>query len=431
MTSGGAVTTKFREVDTVFRNPGKGWTSFRRLPGGDTRLPCSVAYFRLNWADVEPEEGKRDWRLIDEAIGAWDRKGATIAFRIMTANAHSRGYYCSPRWLFEAGCRSFEYVRGGPDTMAGGERIKRIEPDYADPIYLDKHAAFIRALGERYDGSPGVEFLDIGSYGIWGEWHTSHGASAAVRRRIIDMYIEAFKKTPLVMMSDDAEMLDYALSRGTGFRRDGVGSPWHEKNWIGSRKYARVRGFADAWKRAPVVFEWFGPYDFLMRRKWSFESAVRFMLDNHVTLVNDNIGEVPADQMPELLKLARLAGYRFVLREISHPRKLRRGSTLRVRMRWSNVGVGRLYRSFPLVLSLLDEEGKAALEVQGKADARSWLPGEYRLVETARIPTSMRPGDYTLAIALVDARSNRPAVKLAIDAPETGRRYLVGKLTVE
>jgi hypothetical protein len=47
--------------------------------------------------------------------------------------------------------------------------IPRIEPDYADPIYLAKHGAFIAALGKRYDGTPGMEFLDIGSYGIWDE----------------------------------------------------------------------------------------------------------------------------------------------------------------------------------------------------------------------------------------------------------------------
>ena len=76
--------------------------------------------------------------------------------------------------LFDAGCRGFEYVVGGDDPTSGGKRIPRIEPDYADPIYLEKHAAFLKALGERYDGRPDVEFLDIGSYGVWGEWHTQY-----------------------------------------------------------------------------------------------------------------------------------------------------------------------------------------------------------------------------------------------------------------
>ena len=100
-----------------------------------------------------------------------------------------------------------------------------------------------------------MEFLDIGSYGVWGEWHTQHPAPVGVRRQIVDLYRRAFRKTPLVFMSDDAEVLPYALTHGTGFRRDGVGSPWHEENWIGSRKYAGVPRMADTWKHAPIVFE--------------------------------------------------------------------------------------------------------------------------------------------------------------------------------
>ena len=87
-----------------------------------------------------------------------------------TCNAHSRGYYAAPKWLFDAGCKGFEYLRGGDDPTSGGQRIPRIEPDYADPSYLARHGAFIEELGRRYDGHPGVEFIDIGSYGIWGEW---------------------------------------------------------------------------------------------------------------------------------------------------------------------------------------------------------------------------------------------------------------------
>ena len=144
--------------------------TMRRLPDGPGRFPYSVAYFRLNWEEIEPAEGQYNWRLIDEALAAWAKREARIAFRIMTTNAHSRSYYCSPKWLFDAGCKSYDYVEGGADAMAGGTRINRIEPDYSDPVYLEKHGRFIKALAERYDGNPQIEFLDIGSYGIWGEW---------------------------------------------------------------------------------------------------------------------------------------------------------------------------------------------------------------------------------------------------------------------
>jgi len=425
-------TVRFSETDDLFANPGKGWMTSQRMPGREPRLPCSVAYFRLNWGDVEPAEGQIRWELIDESIEAWAKRDVRIAFRIMTANAHTRDYYCSPKWLFDAGCRSYDYVRGGVDTMAGGKRITRIEPDYADPLFLEKHGNFIGALARRYDGRPQVEFLDVGSYGIWGEWHTPNGKPWPVRRRIIDMYVKGFTKTPLVQMSDDAEALAYSISHGSGFRRDGVGSPWHEENWIGSEKYARVAGFADQWERAPVVFEWFGPYDFLVRRQWSFDRAVSFILSNHATFINDNLGPVPDDGLSKLHELARRSGYRFVLSSVSHGASVSPGEKLAVHMKWSNVGVGRLYRQYPLVVYLVDAERKIACqERQNGVDPSAWLPGEYDVSGGIQIPKTLRAGTYTLAVGLVDRDTQKPAIRLAIDALHHERLHHVSRVTVK
>ncbi len=426
-----SVHLKFREVDTLFANPGQGWMSQSRSPRGEPRFPCSVVYIRFNWADAEPEEGRYNWKLIDEVIAAWKPRAAAVSLRVMTCNAHSSGYYASPKWLFDAGCKGSEYLVGGDDPTSGGQRIPRIEPDYADPIYLEKHGAFLRQLGARYDGHPEVEFLDIGSYGVWGEWHTKHPAPVGVRKQIVDLYLGAFHKTPLVFMSDDAEVLNYALAHGTGFRRDGVGSPWHEENWIGSAKYAGVAGMADTWKRAPVVFEWFGDYAYLQSRKWSFDAAVNFMLSNHVDLINDNIGRLPPEAMPQLEKLARLAGARFALRQLVHEGTVRPGAPLHLQMTWANVGVGKLHRPYALRLFLLNAQGQPACSADAKADPRQWLPGEHVITEMFPLPTTIAAGDYTLALALVDPTGRQRPFRLAIDAPERDERREVSKVRVE
>ncbi len=421
-----AVTTvRFEPTDELLANPGQGWLSTQRLP-------CTVRYLRVEWKDLEPAEGKQDWSRLDSAIEAAAKRGQRIAFRIMTTNAHSAGYYCSPKWLFDLGCKSWDYDVGGADPTSGGKAIRRIEPDYADPLYLSKHAAFIKALGARYDGHAGVEFLDIGSYGIWGEWHTRHPSPWLVRRQIIDMYLDSFRKTPLMCMSDDAEALAYCIAHGTGIRRDGVGSDWHEKTWIGSKKYAGVEGFADNWKRAPVVFEWFGNYDYLVGRQWSFDSAVEFMLKNHVTFINDNIGKVPAEQWPKIEKLARLAGYRLELLEAAFPSACRPGQAIQIRMKWRNSGVGKMYRKHPLALYLLDERGVTALERQQPAiDPCAWLPGDHEVAAVVQLPHQLAKGRYTLALALLDPVSGKPAVLLACTAKHEGRVYRLGQFTVE
>jgi hypothetical protein len=417
----------FQEVDTLFANPGEGWMEHSNQTA---RFPSSVVYLRLDWAGVEPQEGQYNWKQIDDAIVAGKRRGSSIALRIMTANAHSKGYYSSPKWLFDSGCKGFEYLVGGDDPTSGGARIPRIEPDYADPIYLAKHGAFIAALGKRYDGDPNVDFLDIGSYGIWGEWHTTHPAPIPVRQQIVDMYLHAFQKTPLVFMSDDKDVMSYALAHGTGFRRDGVGSPWHAEHWIGSPAYSGVQGMADTWKRAPIVFEWFGDYAYMKSKGWSFDAAVEFMLDNHVTMINDNIGKVPPEAMPQLVKLGRLAGYRFVLRDLTHQSSVKRGDSLDVNMNWENVGVGKLYRAFDLSLALRNAAGRAVVIV-ANTDPRDWLPGSRDLSASMRIPSNLKPGEYDLEVALTDPVKQHPPLKLAFDAPENDGWYLVSHVTVK
>ena len=328
------INVQFHESDSIFSNPGQGWMS--------SRLPSSIRYLRIGWAELEPEHGKYNWSLIDNAIARGKQNGTKISLRIMTCSPHSKGYYTSPKWLFDQGCRSYEYLVGGDDPTSGGVRIPRIEPDYSDSLYLLRHRDFIKALGQKYDESSDLEFLDIGSYGYWGEWHTPHPVRIEFRKKIVDMYTQTFKKTPLVFMTDDAEVLGYALSKGTGMRRDGVGSRSHERTWIGSDKYASVTAMADAWKQAPVVFEWYGNYDYLMSRGWSYDSAINFMLNNHVTIINDNVGKVPDDKMSQIYKLAKLAGARFVLNELTHEGNVKTNSLLNINMKWTNTGVGKV-----------------------------------------------------------------------------------------
>jgi hypothetical protein len=173
------------------------------------------------------------------------------------------------------------------------------------------------------------------------------------------------------------------------------------------------------------------PYDFLLRRQWSFSSAVDFILANHATLINDNLGDVAQPDWPQLEKLARLSGYRFVLREISHAADVAPGQQLPVAMKWSNVGVGRLYRSHRLVLYLLDATGKTAhRQPQQGVDPSTWLPGDYDLSANIEIPPSLSPGTYTLAIALVDPATEEPAIRLAIDVPQTNRIHHLSRVQV-
>ena len=188
---------------------------------------------------------------------------------------------------------------------------------------------------------------------------------------------------------------------------------------------------ADTWKKAPVVFEWYGDYDYLKSQGWSFDAAVNFMLNNHVSMINDNVGRAPPEAMPQLEKLARLAGYRFVLRDVAHEKSVRRAAALDVTMKWANVGVGRLYHPIELRLSLRDTAGQTVVTAKANTDPREWLPGEREVAAVVQIPASLERGDYTLAVALIDPADLGRTLNLAMDAPAKDGWYLVSQVRIE
>ena len=148
-------------------------------------------------------------------------------------------------------------------------------------------------------------------------------------------------------------------------------------------------------------------------------------------MINDNIGRVPPEAMPQLEKLARLAGYRFLLREVAHEKTVLRGAALDVTMKWANVGVGKLYRSFDLLLSLRNDAGQTVITTKANTDPREWLPGERNVGAVVQIPAGLERGDYTLAVALIDPASPGRTLSLAIDAPAKDGWYLVSHMRVE
>ena len=106
-----------------------------------------------------------------------------------------------------------------------------------------------------------------------------------------------------------------------------------------------------------------------------------------------------------------------MLREVSHPDSLARGETLTVNMKWSNVGVGKLYRRYLLVLYLLDAKGEIACQqAQADIDVTSWLPGDQSVAASLPVPANLQAGQYSLGLALVDPVAEKPALRFAIDA---------------
>jgi hypothetical protein len=96
---------------------------------------------------------------------------------------------------------------------------------------------------------------------------------------------------------------------------------------------------------------------------------------------------------------------------------------------WENKGVAPCYKRFPLALRL-SGQGRSEILLTA-ADITKWLPGDAIYDDAVFVPRDVPAGDYDLSIAMVDATSRTPKVKLAIAGVEPDGWYPLGKIRVE
>ncbi len=425
----GMVTDRPVEIHDVLYNPGMGFADFHfgwgNSPPPEEYPRQTVAYFRWTWDELEPSEGRYNFALVDNTIRQAQRKGETLAFRIMSVYKGS-----TPRWLLDKGVDS---VRVGGDVF----------PDHNNPIFLDYHERLLRAFGDRYAGRPEVDHVDIGSVGCWGEWNTACCGKAestcrkfypdpARQRVVADWYFRYFPGTPLVMLAGGP--VEYAASKGAGWRGDcfgdyGMFGPrWNHMVNV-YEPISRNPAIAEAWKTAPVQFEVCGVIQDWYDRGFDIDRILQKGLAWHVTLLNAKSSPVPANWRGKIDDFLRQMGYRFVLREVTHAAEVGRGEPLAVRSLWENRGVAPIYRSWPLLYRLRAGDGTIAAVWRSRADLRKWLPGPHEEQDVLTIPDDIRPQPYALDVAIQTGVASR-RVKLAIAGRLADDWYAVSQVDV-
>ena len=421
----------YREDTRPVANPGQGWTvtsgSFANYDG---YLSIGAIYNRYDWAQLEPAEGKYDWSRLEYDMSFAAKHGIPMAFRVMCANSGATKPV-TPEWVWEAGAKSHVWEA----VSYSGAVVTNRSPVFEDRTFQRLHRRFIAALAARYDGDPRLAGIDLGSYGNWGEWHcgklppavppalepefrdearkvrigSKEGRDLYLKihasrkwqkperlgledmKEYVAMYLDNFKKTDIVFMTDGAEVLEYAIGNGpasrVGLRRDGIGLEWHFRNWIGSPRYAHVPQMAEVWKSKPVWFE--GTRDCRTLISWGkglFEHGFDFMLSNHVSLVNSfpfMPEQVKDDSTyaPLIARVNLLAGARLV--PVSSKIDLN-GTEMEIFLNGENKGVARIYLDYVLTVEAHDDKGRKLASADLAADVRTWLPGPFEVKEVVR-----------------------------------------------
>ncbi|MDR3710666.1 MAG: DUF4832 domain-containing protein [Capsulimonadaceae bacterium] len=395
-------------------------------------LPAET-YIRYAWKQLEPERDKYDFSVIDADIERARARGQRLAFRVMPACSGAQALV--PDYLVAALPKGVWFDDNRNRTSAVPNTYF---PDWNDPLFLDRTNRLIDALGQRYDGNPGIAWVEIGSYGNWGEWHTSPykypnpqgGLSGTddTKRAIVDMYVRAFRRTRLIMMTDDSVGLLYALSKSPtiGIRRDSLGKDWFERGL--KQDPRRLAAVQERWKTAPFVTEFFGfgPKD--PDLAGAFTLAKTQVVEYHVSAVgNGNMPrwqQLAPDAQAAIAAMADCAGYDLHVSATATVSDSKHGRMVSISASWSNTGSAPVYDPWNVTYVLLPAAGEpqepVALGGSG-VDLRSILPAPEAhpivMDEQIPLPKSLAPGQYALAVKVTDPSGIRPDMALDEASP--------------
>jgi hypothetical protein len=438
---GQTVVVRPAETQDILVNPGMGVQTFQRYTGdplntgvawseeGPThsieaasepvRFPQStVAYCRWHWATLEPVQGTVHWEIIDLALAEARRHGQRLAIRLMPYDPK----HPLPAWYQKSGAR-----RANSESSKDGGIWN---PDFSDPLYFKYWSALVTEAARRYDGHPDLDSVDISTVGFWGEGWSDYMPEFTVQKKLIDVYLKAFRKTPLSMNFDEPEALAYGTAQGAGWRFDCLGDmrkPWSAMLDSYPEQIATTH-IGDVWRTSPVSMETCGVPESWFRDGWDVHYILAEALRWHVSTINLKSSAIPESWQKEFDEFQRKMGYRFALRRAEWREQIRAGDALQLKTWWVNEGVAPIYRPFVLAFRLSSPH--ASIVLRTEADLRKWLPGDAVFEDPIFAPSELSTGEYNLAVAILDPVTLEPGVRLAIEGRGADNWYDLGKIRV-
>jgi hypothetical protein len=423
-TRGESTTVRPVEIMDVLHNPDVGWCLYTfgwksvedntvNLTGDDAPL-FDVVVLDFMWVHLEPENNVFDWKKMDAIIDYWTKR-------------------CG-------------YEEKKITRKKRTHTLKR--PHYYDPIFLEQHQEFLKALAAHYDKPNNRSaFMEIRSHGKWGEWRgDSYFNWTDVKQQhdtlaeLIRQYPRNLKHTPFCIpgyvkrnetyssLDDYMYKMAYDVSESLGVmnRRDGFPRPFESPDYMDQRMWKH-------WPKIPCIGELSNYVGF---EQTDYQSFMDYHINiGHTWVYNRKLYNEHTSDYRHLYEAGLKAGglgYRFALTSATYNKQVSAGGRFALNQTWLNRNVGRSYRVYPLKVYFIDPDtGREVWSgIDKDFDQTPWIKGQsYQVTSNFSIPANLPPGTYELRIAMVDGTGS-PWIALAITGNDTKKRYRIGSVIV-
>lgn len=419
-------------------NPLTGWAPWAR--SRKIIQPHTLVYADLTWREFEPVEGQFDFESFEKRnqLSFWRSLNKRVVFRFVMDVPAKSSHRDIPDWLYEK--------INGDGTAYNNKYGKGFSPNYANPVLIEAHRKVIAALGERYGKNDFFAFIELGSLGHWGEWHVNYKSGIArlpgieIRNEYVRHYMQAFSNNHLLMRRP----FTIAKELGLGIYNDMTGDPeatlaWLE--WINlggdfeqTREVNALAPVPEQWKIAPIGGEQTGSLTEEELYQTDLDTTIELLRQSHASFIGprgpyelalDNPLQPGVDAVSETL------GYRLWVSEAALPKKVLFGRGIQIKLVMENNGIAPFYQKWPIKVYILNENGVTCLQQDLEFDIRQVLPGNKR-DHNFTLPTqNLLNGTYTIALAIIDPLSGKPAVQFAQLSNQPDRRLVLGSFQLQ
>ena len=420
----------------------------------------TLAYFRIYWRYIEPEDGVYRWDIIDKALRTAHERGQTLLLRLPPHGHRPENDpgLDIPDWFRVKIGKQKDYVSD------------KWVCDCNNPLYAEYFGRYIREAGRRYNGHPDLESVDLSMIGPWGEGADSKYLKEPAMRALCDAYIDSFPDTWLLAMLGDNQTNEYILSRvNAGYRADCMGDlrgmvydPLDGRRFchMFDRYPQQIASFGvkDCWKTAPVSFEACGVINHWFDGGYDLDYIIEESLNWHMSSFNGKSNTVPEEWAEKVQSWIDRMGYRIGLRKITYPRAVKPGGAFAFDTWWQNKGCAPCYKKYPLAFRLTSVNAGADASVNANAgastnagavagvnagadagrdfvfktdaDVTKWLPGDSLYDSRFYMPWDAPLGEYKLQAAFLGTREDTPVLNLAMAGKQEDGWYDVGPVSV-